>query len=106
MKFRTLLATAALLLSACSSSPEDGVGPDLIEPSGVKPKVTNGVIDTANTFSNVGAMVIDNGGQKRAICSGTLVAPRVFLTASHCTDGFAEAWVSFDVAFGPSSPIH
>ena len=52
----------------------------------------------------------------RIICSGTLVTPRVFLTASHCTafalsQGFTETWVTFDPNYGIthtvfSTPYH
>jgi Trypsin len=68
--------------------------------------ITNGSIDTNNTYSNVGIFV-----GKRAdglvlfrLCSGTLVAPTIFLTAAHCVHAFADflapqgftAEVSFD----------
>src|SRR5436190_1966936 len=36
---------------------------------------------------NVGALVIALPDGPRAICSGTLVAPKVFLTAAHCVFG-------------------
>ena len=49
-------------------------------------------------------------GSLRIICSGTLVTPRVFLTASHCTafeaeNGFTRAYVTFDPNFG-TDPNH
>jgi secreted trypsin-like serine protease len=106
MNLRPILLLG-LLFTACSASPsaDERVVPD-VEPGRIEPSVMNGAIDTANAFSNVGAMVIDDSGAKQAICSGTLIAPRVFLTASHCTVAFSEAWVSFDVAFNAaSSPI-
>jgi hypothetical protein len=56
---------------------------------------------------NVGAFLLPRllDGSLRIICSGTLVTPRVFLTASHCTafalsQGFRETWVTFDPNFG------
>jgi trypsin len=69
---------------------------------------------------NVGAFLLPRlaDGSLRIICSGTLVTPRVFLTASHCTafalsQGFTETWVTFDPNFGTdaghdvfSTPYH
>lgn len=64
-----------------------------------------GVVDSTNRFSNVGAFVVQSpNGRNAPICTGTLVAPDVFLTASHCTVYFERelqpagytAYVSFD----------
>jgi hypothetical protein len=56
-----------------------------------------------NGHPNVGALIGEINGQKRLVCSGTLISPTVFLTASHCT-AFLEsissgAWVTFDSEF-------
>jgi len=73
-----------------------------------------------NAHPNVGAFLLPRlaDGSLRIICSGTLVTPRVFLTASHCTafalsQGFTETWVTFDPNFGTdaahdifSTPYH
>jgi V8-like Glu-specific endopeptidase len=61
--------------------------------------ITNGELD-GNGHPSVGAYLVKVGGNWRLLCSGTLVSPRVFLTASHCTsyaeaNGWAQA-VSFD----------
>jgi secreted trypsin-like serine protease len=53
---------------------------------------------------NVGALVAEwrTPGVKDILCTGTLVAPRVFMTAAHCTDyllhvrGITDAWVTFN----------
>jgi len=60
---------------------------------------------------NVGALLMPRAdGSLRIICSGTLVSPRVFLTAGHCTsymesNGFSRAYVTFDPYFG-TDPDH
>jgi len=62
--------------------------------------ITWGELDTEHT--NVGAMVVDWPGYGPwQWCSGTLVHPRVFVTAGHCTDGLEAygietVWVNFD----------
>ena len=63
-----------------------------------------------NGHPNVGAFLLPRlaDGTLRIICSGTLVTPRVFLTASHCTafalsQGFTETWVTFDPNFGTNA---
>jgi hypothetical protein len=65
-----------------------------------------------NAHPNVGAFLLPRlaDGSLRIICTGTLVTPRVFLTASHCTafaleQGFRETWVTFDPTFG-TDPDH
>lgn len=67
---------------------------------------------------NVGAFLLPRllDHSLRIICSGTLVTPRVFLTASHCTafalsQGFTTTWVTFDPNYGIthsvfSTPYH
>jgi len=45
--------------------------------------IVDGSHDTVHT--NVGTMVVIAGANHYRLCSGTLIAPTVFLTASHCT---------------------
>lgn len=61
---------------------------------------------------NVGAMVAElrAPGQKDLLCSGTLIAPKVFLTAAHCTAyleslGISQVWVTFDSQFTSRSKL-
>jgi len=82
----------------------------LLTPFRVK-AITYGFTDTNNTYSNVGAFIVKSPtGEIFPICSGTLITPNVFLTASHCTQFFTNtlapqgytAYVSFDksIPFG------
>ena len=78
------------------------VGLLLVLTVGVVPAlaITWGEPDTEHT--NVGAMVVDWPGYgPYQVCSGTLIHPRVFLTAGHCTEGWEGTgvetfWVNFD----------
>jgi secreted trypsin-like serine protease len=67
--------------------------------------ITYGFVDATNAFGNTGAFVVKApSGRIFPICTGTLIAPNVFLTASHCTVYFEQvlapagytAAVSFD----------
>lgn len=83
----------------------------LIAPSRSR-AITYGFVDSNNTYSNAGAFIVKSPstGQIFPICSGTLITPNVFLTASHCTAFFTNdlaprgftAYVSFDgsIPFG------
>jgi V8-like Glu-specific endopeptidase len=59
-----------------------------------------------NAHANVGALLAARkDGSLAIVCSGTLVSPRVFLTAGHCSDyllslGQNTAYVTFDPNFG------
>jgi len=51
--------------------------------------LTNGVPDTGNTYSNVGAVfAVGPDGHAIQLCSGTLISPTVFLTVAHCVAYF------------------
>jgi Trypsin len=67
--------------------------------------ITFGQLDTTNRFPQVGGLVAEFDGEKFLICSGTLIEPDVFLTASHCTVGLDEVWVTFDPSFDDDSPL-
>jgi secreted trypsin-like serine protease len=64
-----------------------------------------------NLHPNVGAMIrLRSDGQYRILCSGSLVSPMVFLTASHCTrfledQGISDVWVTFDSKFTQTSKL-
>lgn len=64
--------------------------------------ITFGTLD-GDGHPNVGAVVVKDQGTYYAVCSGTLIAPKVFLTAAHCIFGDAW-WVTFDSTFSQTSP--
>ena len=76
--------------------------------SGVASAIINGRPD-GNRHPYVGALVTKLDGANVAICSGTLMSPRVFLTAGHCTDFIRDeglsTFVSFDPTFDQSSAL-
>ena len=73
----TSLAAAAALISPAVHAVTDG------EPDGTR-------------HPNVGLMIaLDANGAPMWRCSGTLVSPRHYLTAGHCTDGATTARVYF-----------
>jgi Trypsin len=74
--------------------------------AGVARAITFGQLDTTNRFPQVGGLVAEVDGEKFLICSGTLIEEDVFLTASHCTVGLEDVWVTFDPSFDQSSPLH
>ncbi|HYL14997.1 MAG TPA: trypsin-like serine protease [Terriglobales bacterium] len=57
--------------------------------------ITNGQPD-GNGHPYVGVLVFDVGGQPAFLCSGSLIAPTVVLTAGHCTSGTTGARIWFD----------
>ena len=67
--------------------------------------ITGGELD-GEGHPNVGLMIADVDGEPAWRCSGTLIAPRVFLTAGHCTDGAtaARVWFANDMADVPDYP--
>lgn len=79
--------------------------------AGVAAAQTGDAVPDGNGHPDVGALLMPGaGGDLEIICTGTLVTPRVFLTASHCTasmerSGLTRAFVSFDPDFGTDSGV-
>jgi len=67
--------------------------------------ITNGEPD-GEGHPNVGLMIADVDGEPAWRCSGTLIAPRVFLTAGHCVSGAtgARVWFDSDLTDNPEYP--
>src|SRR4051812_4186238 len=58
-----------------------------------------------NKHPEVGALVGTFSSGTFPYCSGTLIAPNVFLTAAHCDLGTARVFVTFDSAFSSKSKL-
>ena len=75
---------------------------------GVAQAIINGEPDRGpKAHPYVGAYVAKFKGEHRPVCSGTLISPKVFLTAGHCTEAEIEkdrpAYVSFDPTYKPGA---
>jgi secreted trypsin-like serine protease len=73
--------------------------------------ITYGELD-GNRHPAVGAMIRlrPSDNTLRLTCSGSLISPTVFLTASHCTSfvestGQSDIWVTFDSSFDSRSKL-
>jgi hypothetical protein len=66
--------------------------------------ITYGVPD-GNGHPEVGALLAQQAFSDGTWeeCSGTLIAPRVFLTAAHCDEGVSRVAVTFDSSYVASS---
>ena len=76
--------------------------------SGVAQAIINGKPDRGpNAHSYAGAYVAKVEGKLLPVCSGTLISPRVFLTAGHCTEFLIKedlpTYVSFDPTYKPAA---
>ena len=73
--------------------------------------ITNGVVDETNRYPIVGLVVEEVDGEVGPACSGVLVAPKIFVTAGHCTYNAVNywhatrVWVSFEWNFDENDPL-
>jgi hypothetical protein len=58
-----------------------------------------------NLHPDVGALVGQFSSGTFPYCSGTLIAPNVFLTAAHCDLGTSRVFVTFDSVFSSKSKL-
>jgi len=80
---------------------------------GIASAITFGQPD-GDEHPNVGAMIVkEPDGEYYLYCSGTLIAPDVFLTASHCTVAAAaygadphDVYVTFDPIYDGAATLH
>jgi Trypsin len=76
--------------------------------TGVAGAIINGKPDDRR-HPYVGALVTKLDGANVAVCTGTLISPRVFLTAGHCTDAIRDeglpTFVSLDPTFDQGSAL-
>jgi secreted trypsin-like serine protease len=59
-----------------------------------------------NRHPEVGALVGEFSSGTFPYCSGTLIAPNVFLTAAHCNLGTSRVYVTFDTKFSSKSKLY
>lgn len=97
---RLSLASLVVFLVGCS----DAARPVSVDPTA---SIVNGTA-TGSAYGAVGALLYDydqdgviDGDDE--VCTGTLVAPTVFLTAAHCVlpDQYIPAGAQFHVSFAP-----
>lgn len=90
-RWRPVIFPAALLLvGACTTDPTTS------PVNASDPSFITGGAPTGPAFGHVGALLWDadaNGAfnATELLCSGTLIAPTVFLTAAHCVTGLGDA---------------
>ncbi len=75
--FIPALAVACLIPLGCDRAPTDSLSPGRLS------FITNGALDR-NAHPAVVLILMDVGGQPAFRCSGTLIAPKLVLTAGHC----------------------
>lgn len=98
MKKKTLFVSLGILLALLVATPVLAI--------------TFGEVD-GDLHPNVGALIVDENGDKDVACSGTLISSDVFLTAAHCVDWMPyydieveDVFVTFDSVFDQGSTIY
>ncbi len=87
IRSRRHLRHAALTLGAVAAG--------LVLAAGPVSAITFGTPDTTSKYANVGSLVLTvPDGRSFQLCTGTLIASRVVLTAAHCLVGFEDFKIS------------
>ncbi len=76
----TAFVAVAWFLAACAPTSDAPTAPDITEPS----RITYGTL-AGPRYPAVVLLIMDVAGQPAYRCSGTLLAPKVVVTAGHCT---------------------
>jgi len=105
---RTLGLVVAGTLVGCADPPT-GAAPTAVPP----PSALIAGAPTGDQFGNVALMVgrTGPGAPWGPVCTGTLIAPDVVLTAGHCVflasrfDGYTEFGVTFAPQLSPAAPV-
>lgn len=98
-KSTTVVAGLLLVVTACADSPRSIAAPE------TGSFIVNGEY-TGSAYSNVGALLFDWKGDgidgNDLFCTGSLIAPTVFLTAGHCViTSYTPPGSQFYVSFSP-----
>jgi secreted trypsin-like serine protease len=90
---RSIIAAGALVVALAAAAPAAAI--------------TNGVPD-GERHPNVGGLVAPTAYSDGTwiYCSGTLIAPTVFLTAAHCGDDGEAVRVTFDTAYKDGDKVY
>src|SRR5919106_4383980 len=90
---RSVVAAGALLLSLLAAAPAAAI--------------TNGVPD-GQRHPNVGGLVSPTQYSDGTwlYCSGTLIAPDIFLTAAHCGEDGERVAATFDTAYAAGDKVY
>jgi len=106
MRITTLVPLALFSAAIACNEPSAPTGSQTTRPQ----FITNGV-PTGSAFGAVGDLLFDFDGSGtiegfETLCTGSLIAPTVFLTAGHCVlfPPDAQLYVSFDPAVLPGPP--
>src|SRR5690349_1434996 len=87
-----LLALVCLALVPSAASAEPPAGPDPTAHA----SIIGGAAATIEEFPALAYIQADEGGEKGFACTGSVVAPRVVLTAGHCVE---------DIETGKLTPV-
>lgn len=77
---RAAVLSAVTVAAACATSADSPVAPEIGPPA----KITNGTLAGAQ-YPAVVLIIMDSAGAPAYRCSGTVIAPKLVLTAGHCT---------------------